>query len=86
MSQRCNLPPSSSGLGRSPFKATTGVRIPVGAQIPGDRQHRMLSGFFLYVGSIQGENESFNDPMDLEMKNMGIQESLFQERHFDAPN
>jgi hypothetical protein len=28
-----NLPPSSSGLGRSPFKATTGVRIPVGAQI-----------------------------------------------------
>ena len=32
MSQRCKLPPSSSGLGRSPFKATTGVRIPVGAQ------------------------------------------------------
>jgi hypothetical protein len=27
-----SLPPSSSGLGRSPFKATTGVRIPVGAQ------------------------------------------------------
>ncbi len=25
------MPPSSSGLGRSPFKATTGVRIPVGA-------------------------------------------------------
>ena len=31
MSQRRNRPPSSSGLGRSPFKATTGVRIPVGA-------------------------------------------------------
>ena len=27
------LPPSSSGLGRSPFKATTGVRIPVGAHV-----------------------------------------------------
>lgn len=26
------MPPSSSGPGRSPFKATTGVRIPVGAQ------------------------------------------------------
>jgi hypothetical protein len=25
------LPPSSRGLGRSPFKAKTGVRIPVGA-------------------------------------------------------
>ena len=25
------MPPSSRGLGRSPFKATTGVRIPVGA-------------------------------------------------------
>ncbi len=26
-------PPSSSGLGRGPFKATTGVRIPVGAPL-----------------------------------------------------
>ena len=32
------LPPSSSGLGRSPFKATTGVRIPVGAQEIAERR------------------------------------------------
>lgn len=41
------LPPSSSGLGRSPFKATTGVRIPVGASIsrkpPADDVERFLS-------------------------------------------
>jgi hypothetical protein len=28
----CNAPPSSSGLGRSPLKAETGVRFPLGAQ------------------------------------------------------
>ena len=27
------LPPSSSGLGRGPLKAETGVRVPVGAQL-----------------------------------------------------
>ena len=27
------MPPSSRGPGRSPFKAKTGVRIPVGAQL-----------------------------------------------------
>jgi hypothetical protein len=31
MVQSFPLPPSSRGLGRSPFKAKTGVRIPVGA-------------------------------------------------------
>ena len=29
----CTSPPSSSGLGRGPLKAKTGIRIPVGAQI-----------------------------------------------------
>ena len=28
----CIAPPSSSGLGRSPLKAETGVRFPLGAQ------------------------------------------------------
>ena len=28
-----DMPPSSRGLGRSPFKAKTGVRISVGAQV-----------------------------------------------------
>jgi hypothetical protein len=31
MSQRCQMPPSSSGPGRSPLKAQTGVRVSVGA-------------------------------------------------------
>jgi hypothetical protein len=31
------LPPSSRGLGRSPFKAKTGVRISVGAQLKENR-------------------------------------------------
>jgi hypothetical protein len=30
------LPPSSSGLGRGPLKAETGVRTPVGAHEPPD--------------------------------------------------
>jgi hypothetical protein len=39
-----NLPPSSRGLGRSPFKAKTGVRIPVGAQLePLNDVERFLS-------------------------------------------
>ena len=34
---QCAQPPSSSGLGRSPLKAKTGVRVPVGAQVLKDR-------------------------------------------------
>ena len=38
------LPPSSSGLGHSPLKAKTGVRVPVGAQLePVDDIDRFLS-------------------------------------------
>jgi hypothetical protein len=32
-----NMPPSSRGLGRSPLKAKTGVRVPVGAHAQEDR-------------------------------------------------
>ena len=32
-SHAVSAPPSSSGLGRSPLKAQTGVRVPLGAQI-----------------------------------------------------
>ncbi len=33
----CIAPPSSSGLGRSPLKAETGVRFPLGAQYAENR-------------------------------------------------
>lgn len=32
MRYQFSAPPSSSGLGRSPLKAQTGVRVPLGAQ------------------------------------------------------
>lgn len=51
------MPPSSSGPGRSPFKAKTGVRISVGAQLrrqmfghPFEAKIRsLLSGFCLFI-------------------------------------
>src|SRR5215216_2357509 len=47
-SQRCQTPPSSSGPGRSPLKAQTGVRVPLGASISQKPPTLMLSGF-VYV-------------------------------------
>ena len=43
------LPPSSRGLGRSPFKAKTGVRIPVGAQVFENRSTDELERFLLLI-------------------------------------
>jgi hypothetical protein len=52
MSQQCKIkndpPPSSSGLGRGPFKATTGVRIPVGAPFMENTADNLGGVFLLY--------------------------------------
>jgi hypothetical protein len=42
-----SLPPSSRGLGRSPFKAKTGVRISVGAQLLKNRSTCDVERFLL---------------------------------------
>jgi hypothetical protein len=76
MSQRCELPPSSSGLGRSPFKATTGVRIPVGAQI----SKKPLTAVFVYARvCFHGKSECFDYDVDPKMREIGVVwfESLF---------
>ena len=38
-------PPSSRGPGRSPLKAETGVRVPVGAQVQEDRSTKEVERF-----------------------------------------
>ena len=48
--QQCQTPPSSSGPGRGPLKAQTGVRVPLGAQLLRNRQQKMLSGFLSMLG------------------------------------
>ena len=44
-------PPSSSGLGRGPLKAKTGIRIPLGAPNDYDRQ---IGGRFFISASTPG--------------------------------
>lgn len=60
------MPPSSSGLGRSPFKATTGVRIPVGAQIFQNSQRELPNDFVKYFVYLKvcsvGKSEYFDHP------------------------
>ena len=43
------LPPSSRGLGRSPFKAKTGVRISVGAHARKDRSTNDVERFLSQI-------------------------------------
>ena len=43
------LPPSSRGLGRSPLKAKTGVRVPVGAHAQENRSTDEVERFLSYV-------------------------------------
>ena len=53
------MPPSSSGLGRSPFKATTGVRIPVGAQL---QDTHLVCLFFIPLHSVEYLNHKRERP------------------------
>jgi hypothetical protein len=53
-SARLTKPPSSSGPGRSPFKAKTGVRISVGAQV---KPLNIIEWFCLYHASEQKGNK-----------------------------
>ncbi len=43
------MPPSSRGPGRSPFKAKTGVRIPVGAQVLKNRPTNDVERFLSLI-------------------------------------
>ena len=60
MSQQLGLqtksPPSSRGLGHSPFKAKTRVRIPVGAHDQKDRSTDEVERFLSLFGLNQKEN------------------------------
>jgi hypothetical protein len=61
------LPPSSRGLGRSPFKAKTGVRISVGAQAPD------LSGAFLLTTSREMKMKTLVCPLGGDAFSVGSQ-------------
>ena len=72
-SQRCQTPPSSSGPGRSPLKAQTGVRVPLGASVsqkpPTADVERFLS--MLRVDS-KGKVNALDSYVDLETNTTGI--------------
>jgi hypothetical protein len=53
--QRCQMPPSSSGPGRSPLKAQTGVRVPLGAQTS---HNKVARNFFKQASLLKGWNSS----------------------------
>ena len=61
------LPPSSRGLGRSPFKAKTSVRIRVGApKLIHPEPHAMPVDQFLAMLRFEGRSKLAELPIDLQ--------------------
>ena len=57
------MPPSSRGLGHGPFKAATGIRIPLGAlQVVGDTFRRARGNHALPKGKRERKLASVNVP------------------------
>ena len=66
-------PPSSSGLGRGPLKAETGVRFPVGAQAMDNRSTIDVGRFLSMVRfESRGKLEEFGIDFDRESVKLGI--------------
>ena len=57
-------PPSSRGLGRSPLKAETGVRVPVGAQI---LENRSADDMERFLSLIRFENKGKMEELGLDL-------------------
>lgn len=58
------LPPSSRGLGHSPLKAKTGVRVPVGAQI---LKNRSVDDVERFLSMLRFDSREKLDQLNLEM-------------------
>jgi hypothetical protein len=73
ITQRSQTPPSSSGPGRSPLKAQTGVRVPLGASVfqepPTDNVERFLS---MLKFDSKGKVNALDSYVDLETNTTGI--------------
>ena len=62
-----NVPPSSSGLGHRPFKATAGIRIPLGAlPMLGVWAHSSVGEHLPYKQGVAGSNPAAPTCLEIE--------------------